>query len=142
VCSAGSRPTRWASRRVTDNYRTGGLAGSWVIARRRQLIEMGAHTRCSIVFHRLAAGPKRQIVRWPDPDGDSREFDDSASFLRLTDSPDRAEDYRSWIEMARSFGLNSRVARAEEVEQIMPGFAGRYLMAIFTPSDRQVNSAS
>jgi len=59
--------------------------------------------------------------------------------LRLTDSPDRAEDYRRWIDMARSFGLDSRVARAEEVEQIMPGFAGRYLMAIFTPSDGQVN---
>lgn len=59
--------------------------------------------------------------------------------LRLTDSPDRAEDYRRWIDMAGSFGLDSRVARAEEVEQIMPGFAGRYLMAIFTPSDGQVN---
>ena len=59
--------------------------------------------------------------------------------LRLTDSPDRAEDYHRWIDMARSFGLDSRVARAEEVEQIMPGFAGRYLMAIFTPSDGQVN---
>ena len=59
--------------------------------------------------------------------------------LRLTDSPDRAEDYTRWIDLARSFGLDSRVARAEEVEQIMPGFAGRYLMAIFTPSDGQVN---
>jgi glycine/D-amino acid oxidase-like deaminating enzyme len=59
--------------------------------------------------------------------------------LRLTDSPDRAEDYTRWIDMARSFGLDSRVARAEEVEQIMPGFTGRYLMAIFTPSDGQVN---
>jgi len=59
--------------------------------------------------------------------------------LRLTDSPDRAEDYHRWIDTARSFGLDSRVARAEEVEQIMPGFAGRYLMAIFTPSDGQVN---
>jgi glycine/D-amino acid oxidase-like deaminating enzyme len=103
---------------------------------------MGARTRCSIVFHRLAAGGNGQIVRWPDPDGDSPEFDDSASFLCLTDNPDRAKDYRSWIEMARSFGLVSRVARAEEAEQIMPGFAGRYLMAIFAPSDRQVNPAS
>ena len=59
--------------------------------------------------------------------------------LRLTDSPDRAEDYHRWIDMARSLGLDSRVARAEEVEQIMPGFAGRYLTAIFTPSDGQVN---
>lgn len=59
--------------------------------------------------------------------------------LRLTDSPDRAEDYHRWIDTARSFGLDSRVVRAEEVEQIMPGFAGRYLMAIFTPSDGQVN---
>lgn len=59
--------------------------------------------------------------------------------LRLTDSPDRAEDYQRWIDMARSFGLDSRVARAEEVEQIMPGFTGRHLMAIFTPSDGQVN---
>ena len=59
--------------------------------------------------------------------------------LRLTDSPDRAEDYHHWIDMARSYGLDSRVALAEEVEQIMPGFAGRYLMAIFTPSDGQVN---
>src|ERR1035437_8613888 len=59
--------------------------------------------------------------------------------LRLTDSPDRAEDYHRWIDMARSLGLDSRVARPEEVEQIMPGFAGRYLMAIFTPSDGQVN---
>jgi len=59
--------------------------------------------------------------------------------LRLTDSPDRAEDYHRWIDMARSYGLDSRVALADEVEQIMPGFAGRYLMAIFTPSDGQVN---
>jgi glycine/D-amino acid oxidase-like deaminating enzyme len=59
--------------------------------------------------------------------------------LRLTDSPDRAEDYHRWIDLARSYGLDSRVALAEEVQQIMPGFAGRYLMAIFTPSDGQVN---
>jgi glycine/D-amino acid oxidase-like deaminating enzyme len=59
--------------------------------------------------------------------------------LRLTDSPDRAEDYHRWIDMARSLGLDSRVADAAEVEQIMPGFAGRYLMGIFTPSDSQVN---
>ena len=59
--------------------------------------------------------------------------------LRLTDNPDRAEDYDRWIDMARSFGLDSRVANAEEVQQIMPGFAGQYLMGIFTPSDSQVN---
>jgi len=59
--------------------------------------------------------------------------------LRLTDNPDRARDYQRWIDLARSYGLDSRVASAEEVQQIMPGFAGRYLMGIFTPSDSQVN---
>ena len=59
--------------------------------------------------------------------------------LRLTDNPDRAADYHRWIDTARSFGLDSRVARAEEVQQLLPGFAGKYLMAIFTPSDGQVN---
>ena len=59
--------------------------------------------------------------------------------LRLTDNPDRAEDYQRWIETARSLGLDSRVADADEVRAILPGFAGRYEMAIFTPSDGQVN---
>lgn len=59
--------------------------------------------------------------------------------LRLTDSPDRAEDYRHWIELAGGFGLDSRVAEPEEVQRILPGFRGRYLTAIFTPSDGQVN---
>lgn len=59
--------------------------------------------------------------------------------LRLTDSADRAADYRRWIETARSLGLDSRIATREEVGQILPGFTGEYLEAIFTPSDGQVN---
>lgn len=59
--------------------------------------------------------------------------------LRLTDRPEREDDYRRWIEAARSFGLESRIASPREVAQIVPGFAGRYLLAIFTPSDGQVN---
>ena len=59
--------------------------------------------------------------------------------LRLTDSADRAADYRRWIETAKSLGLDSRVATREEVGQILPGFTGEYLEAIFTPSDGQVN---
>jgi glycine/D-amino acid oxidase-like deaminating enzyme len=59
--------------------------------------------------------------------------------LRLTDSPERAEDYRQWVEVAGSYGLHSRVVERNEVEAIMPGFAGQYLLAIFTPSDGQVN---
>lgn len=59
--------------------------------------------------------------------------------LRLTDNPDRAADYQRWIETARSFGLDSKVADADEVRAILPGFTGRYEMAIFTPSDGQVN---
>ncbi|MEI2731746.1 MAG: FAD-binding oxidoreductase [Dermatophilaceae bacterium] len=60
--------------------------------------------------------------------------------LRLTDNADRVEDYGRWIEVARSFGLDSRVASPDEVGQILPGFTGRYLTAIFTPSDGQVNT--
>lgn len=59
--------------------------------------------------------------------------------LRLTDSPDRAEDYRRWIELAGSYGLDSRLAQPEEVQRILPGFSGSYHTAIFTPSDGQVN---
>ena len=59
--------------------------------------------------------------------------------LRLTDSPDRAADYQRWIETASSLGLDSRVVGAQEVKQILPGFTGRYLMGIFTPSDGHVN---
>lgn len=59
--------------------------------------------------------------------------------LRLTDNADRAEDYQRWIETARGFGLDSRVASRAEVELLLPGFTGRYRTAIFTPSDGQVN---
>ncbi len=59
--------------------------------------------------------------------------------LRLTDDADRAENYRQWIEMAQSFGLDSRTASPEEVSRIIPGFTGRYLMAILTPTDGQAN---
>lgn len=59
--------------------------------------------------------------------------------LRLTDNADRAQDYRRWIETASAYGLDSRVASPAEVGRILPGFTGRYRMAIFTPSDGQVN---
>ena len=59
--------------------------------------------------------------------------------LRLTDQPERAEEYLGWIETATGYGLDSRVATAREVSEIVPGFAGSYELAIFTPSDGQVN---
>ncbi len=59
--------------------------------------------------------------------------------LRLTDSPERAEDYRRWVDTARTFGLDSRIVQPDEVGRLVPGFAGRYLMAILTPSDGQAN---
>ena len=59
--------------------------------------------------------------------------------LRLTDSPERAEDYQRWIDTARTFGLDSRIVLPDEVGRLVPGFAGRYLMAILTPSDGQAN---
>lgn len=59
--------------------------------------------------------------------------------LRLTNSPQRAEEYRRWIDMARSFGLDSKIASSAEIDQIIPGFQGKYLMGIVTPSDGQAN---
>ena len=59
--------------------------------------------------------------------------------LRLTDQPQRAADYRRWIEVARSLGLDSRVATSEDVERIVPGLTGNFALAIFTPSDGQAN---
>ncbi len=59
--------------------------------------------------------------------------------LRLTDDSARAENYLNWIDTAKSFGLDSRTASPEEVSRIIPGFTGRYLMAILTPSDGQAN---
>lgn len=59
--------------------------------------------------------------------------------LRLTDQPERAEEYLRWIEMATGYGLDSRVVSAREVDEIVPGFAGSYELAIFTPSDGHVN---
>lgn len=59
--------------------------------------------------------------------------------LRLTDQPERAEEYHRWIAMARSFGLDSRAATADDVARLVPGFTARYALAIFTPSDGQVN---
>ena len=61
--------------------------------------------------------------------------------LRLTDQPERAEDYHRWIDVARSCGLDSRVVTDEEVALIVPGFRARFALAIFTPSDGQVNPA-
>lgn len=59
--------------------------------------------------------------------------------LRLTDQPQRAEEYRRWIDLARSYGLDSRVATPAEVTALVPGFTARYELAIFTPSDGQAN---
>jgi len=61
--------------------------------------------------------------------------------LRLTDQPERAEDYHRWIDVARSYGLDSRVVKDEEIAEIVPGFRARFALAIFTPSDGQVNPA-
>lgn len=59
--------------------------------------------------------------------------------LRLTDQPERADDYLRWIETARALGLDSRVVTADEVARIVPGFTGQFALAIFTPSDGQAN---
>ncbi|MHB8244966.1 MAG: NAD(P)/FAD-dependent oxidoreductase [Acidimicrobiales bacterium] len=59
--------------------------------------------------------------------------------LRLTDHPERADDYRRWIETAGSLGLDSRVVTAAEVREIVPGFTGQFALGIFTPSDGQAN---
>ncbi|MDA8312291.1 MAG: FAD-binding oxidoreductase [Actinomycetota bacterium] len=61
--------------------------------------------------------------------------------LRLTDDPERVEDYHRWIDVARSCGLDSRVVTDDDVAKIVPGFWARFGLAIFTPSDGQVNPA-
>jgi glycine/D-amino acid oxidase-like deaminating enzyme len=59
--------------------------------------------------------------------------------LRLTNDPQLASHYERWAADAASLGLDSRVVSDAEVESILPGVNGKWLLGIFTASDGQAD---
>ena len=55
--------------------------------------------------------------------------------LRLTNDPGLAASYESWVKVAASLGLDSRVVSDQEIASILGARRDKWLLGIFTASD-------
>jgi glycine/D-amino acid oxidase-like deaminating enzyme len=61
--------------------------------------------------------------------------------LALAADAERLALYEAWLAVAREHGLDTRLLRGRDVERIVPGLAGPWAGALYTPSDGHAEPA-
>jgi glycine/D-amino acid oxidase-like deaminating enzyme len=83
------------------------------------------------------------IARWRALEaelGTSIEWTQTGNLALATD-PARIAFFESWLKVAEAAGLDTRVLDQSEIRRLLPGLAGEWLGAMYTPSDGHAEPA-
>jgi glycine/D-amino acid oxidase-like deaminating enzyme len=77
------------------------------------------------------------IARWATLESElGADFEwTQAGNLAIATDPARIRFFEGWVEVARSAGLDTRLLGESEIREHLPGLAGTWLGAMYTPSD-------